>query len=286
MKRENVLIEALPYIREFHNAIIVIKIGGKALIDQKTLEGIAQDVVLLQYVGILPIIIHGGGAEITQKMEKIGKKAEFAAGVRITDEETLEIAQMVLIGKINHRIVCLIGKHGGKGIGLSGEDGRLFLARKKEPILFEGKTVDLGLVGEIEEINTDVLGMVCGYGYVPVIAPIAVDENGNSLNVNADVAAGEIASAVGAKKLIILTDVRGVLRDESDPGSVIPGIRMMEIDELIRKGVIRTGMIPKIEAGVKAMKSGVERAHIIDCMPHSILLEVFTDEGIGTMILP
>jgi acetylglutamate kinase len=285
MKRENVLIEALPYIREFHGSTVVIKIGGDALVDRKVLEEIVEDIVLLQYVGIIPIVVHGGGQEITQKMEESGKKPEFIAGVRITDEDTLEIAKMVLIGKINNDVVCLIGKYGSKGIGLSGKDGGLIVARKKEPMLLEGKLIDIGFVGEIERINTDILSIVCEKGYIPVISPIAVDGDGNSLNVNADITVGEIASAMHAKKLIILTGVPGVLMDENDENSVISEIRIREIDDLMRKGVIKSGMIPKLEASVRAIKSNVGRAHIIDSRrEHALLLEIFTEEGIGTMI--
>jgi len=288
IKREKVLIEALPYIREFYGSIFVIKLGGNALIDEKRMEDIVQDIVLLRFVGINPIIVHGGGPEITRKMEKMGKKAEFIAGLRITDDETLEIAKMVLVGKINDRIVTLIGKHGGKGIGLSGKDGKLITARKKDlqKIIVDGveKEIDLGWVGEVKCINPEILFIVVEKGYIPVISPIAVDDEGNSLNINADSVAGDIALSVGAKKLIILTDVEGLLMDVSDPSTLISKISLDEVKELMKRNVIHSGMIPKIQSGIKVVESGIS-CHIIDGRkPHSLLLELFSHEGIGTMI--
>jgi len=289
LRRENILIEALPYIREFHKSILVIKVGGKALIDPQTMDEIVQDVVLLRYVGVHPIIVHGGGSEITQKMEQMGKKPEFVAGLRVTDDETLEIAQMVLVGNVNHKLVSLIGKHGGKGIGLSGKDGGLIIAKKKDPqkvfVGGEEQDVDLGWVGDVRNINPELLYLVSENGYIPVISPIAMDETGNSFNVNADIAAGYIAAALKAKKLIMLTDVLGVLRDQSDRKSLISQIHVDEVSRLEKDGTIKGGMIPKIEACVKAVESGVEKAHIINArVQHSILLELFTDEGIGSMV--
>ena len=289
LKRENVLIEALPYIRELQDSITVIKIGGHAMLDQNVMEDIVRDLVLLRYVGVRPIVVHGGGPEITRNTEKMGKKPEFIAGLRITDEETLEIAQMVLVGKVNTRIVSLIGKHGAKGIGLSGKDGRLIVARKKSPqkVFIEGieKEVDLGWVGETESINPEILMLAVEKGYIPVISPIAVDIDGNSLNINADIVAGDIASSIKSKKLIMLTDVPGILQDPSDPKSLISHISLDEIKKLISSKNIQEGMIPKIEACVKAIEGSVEKAHIISGnLPHALLLELFTDKGIGTMI--
>ncbi|MDY6965984.1 MAG: acetylglutamate kinase [Halobacteriota archaeon] len=289
LTRENVLIEALPYIREFHDSILVIKVGGKALIDLKTMDGIIQDAVLLRYVGAFPILIHGGGSEITHKMELFGKKPEFVSGLRVTDDETLEIAQMVLVGNVNHRLVSMIGKHGGKGVGLSGKDGQLIMAKKKDPqrVLVKGEEqdVDLGWVGEVESINPEILWLVCENGYIPVVSPIAVDDMGNSLNVNADIVAGDIAAALKAKKLIMLTDVLGVLKDPSDPDTLISKIKIDEVDELMKGGTIKGGMIPKMEACVNAVESGVENAHIINgTLKHSTLLELFTNKGIGSMV--
>jgi acetylglutamate kinase len=289
MAIEHILIEALPYIREFHDSIMVIKVGGHAMVDAKIMEDIVKDVVLLRYVGIHPIIVHGGGPEITQKMEAMGKKSEFVAGLRITDDETLEIARMVLVGNINTKIVSLIGLNGGKGLGLSGKDGQLIMAKKKalQRIMYEGKEheVDLGWVGDVELINPEILIIAAGKGYIPVVAPIAVDEKGNSLNINADTVAGDIAVAMRAKKLILMTDVPGVLQKIGDESSRISRIQIDTVDDLIQKGIISGGMIPKIRSAADGVKRGVEKVHIIDgSKSHSILLELFTDQGIGTMI--
>ncbi|MGC9443370.1 MAG: acetylglutamate kinase [Candidatus Methanospirareceae archaeon] len=288
MKREEVLIEALPYIREFYGSKIVIKIGGHALVDESIMDKITQDLVLLRYVGICPIVVHGGGPEITRLMERLGKKPTFVGGLRITDDETMEIAQMVLVGNVNERIVSLIGTHGGKGIGLSGNDGALIVAKKKRKQKVgragEEQEVDLGWVGEIETINAEIINLMSEQGYIPVISPIAVDTAGNSLNVNADSVAGEIAATIKAKKLILLTDVPGVLSDPDDLTTLIARTTPLELQELIAKKLIGAGMIPKVEAGLRAAEGGVT-AHIIDGRkPHSLLLELFTDEGIGTMI--
>ena len=288
MKREEVLIEALPYIREFYGSKIVIKMGGHALVDESIMDKITQDLVLLRFVGICPIVVHGGGPEITRLMERLGKKPTFVGGLRITDDETMEIAQMVLVGNVNERIVSLIGTHGGKAIGLSGNDGALIVAKKKRKQKVgragEEQEVDLGWVGEIETINAEIINLTSEQGYIPVISPIAVDTAGNSLNVNADSVAGEIAATIKAKKLILLTDVPGVLRDPDDLTTLIVRTTPLELQELIAKKVIGAGMIPKVEAGLRAAEGGVT-AHIIDGRkPHSILLELFTDEGIGTMI--
>jgi acetylglutamate kinase len=287
--REQILIEALPYIREFHDSIMVIKVGGHAMVDPGLMEDIVQDVVLLRYVGIHPIIVHGGGPEITQKMEQMGKKSEFVAGLRITDDETMEIARMVLVGNINTRIVSAIGTYGGKGLGLSGKDGRLIMARKKalQRVTVEGREhdVDLGWVGDVEVINPEILIMAAGKGYIPVVAPIAVDEHGNSLNINADTVAGDIAAAMRAKKLILMTDVPGVLRDPADESTRISRIKLESIEDMIVDGTIAGGMIPKVLSAASAVEKGVEKIHIIDgSKSHSILLELFTDQGIGTMI--
>ncbi|MCK4458176.1 MAG: acetylglutamate kinase [Methanosarcinales archaeon] len=285
--RANILIEALPYIQEFADSIMVIKIGGNAIVEPSTLDDIIRDVILLQCIGIHPIIVHGGGPEISKKMERLGKKPEFAGGLRITDEETLEITRMVLVGNVNTKIVSMIGKYGGKGVGLSGKDGKLILARKKAPVTVEGveDAVDLGWVGETEIINPEIIMITSGRGYIPVIAPIAVDLAGNSLNLNADTVSGDIAAALRAKKLILLTDVPGVLLDHSVKNTRLSHISASDADDLIEKGVISGGMIPKVHAGVCAINGGVSKVHIIDgSKPHSLLLELLTDEGIGTMM--
>ena len=289
LKREDILIEALPYIREFHDSMMLIKMGGHAIVNPEIMEKIVQDIVLLKFVGIHPVIVHGGGPEITDKMERMGKKAEFIAGLRVTDDETMEIARMVLVGNVNSKIVSLISKHGGKGIGLSGSDGRLIVAKKiaLKKVTVEGveKMVDLGWVGETESINPEVVMILAGKGYIPVISPIATDEKGNDLNVNADTVAGDIASAIGARKLVSLTDVPGVLRDQKDPKTRISRIAFNEIDKLIADNIISGGMIPKVLSSAAALKGGVSQVHIIDGgSPHSLLIELFTNEGIGTMI--
>lgn len=288
-KRENVLIEALPYIRDFHDSVMVIKVGGHAMVNPSVMSDIIQDVVLLRFVGIHPVIVHGGGPEITEKMERMGKKPEFVGGLRITDDETMEIARMVLVGNINTRIVSLIGKHGGKGVGLSGKDGKMILARKKaaQRIMIEDveHDVDLGWVGETEIINPELINIVAANDYIPVISPIAMDAEGNALNINADTVAGDLADALHAKKLILMTDVPGVLRDQSDSSSRISRISVDEVESLIEEGIISGGMIPKMRSARASVLGGVERVHIIDgSISHSVLLELFTDQGIGTMV--
>jgi len=286
VKREQVLIEALPYIREFYDSIMVFKIGGSIMSDRTVLEDFIQDVVLLRYIGIHPIIVHGGGPEISQAMEKFGKKAEFVGGLRVTDRETLGIARMVLLGNINAELVNLIGKHGGKGIGLSGQDGMFLKARKKSPVKVQGKEpVDLGFVGEVEKVDPEILMIMAGKGYIPVVSPIAVDDEGNNLNVNADTAAGAVAIAMRAKKFFSITDVEGVRMNPDDPTSVISEFLASDFNRMVQEGVIKGGMIPKVEACVRVVQGGVDRAHIIDGRKHhAVLLELLTTEGVGTMI--
>ncbi len=286
IKREQVLIEALPYIREFYDSIMIFKIGGSIMSDRDILEDFIQDVVLLRYIGIHPVIVHGGGPEISEAMEKFGKKAEFVGGLRVTDKETLEIARMVLLGNINAELVNLIGKHGGKGIGLSGQDGMFLKARKKAPVKIQGKEpIDLGFVGDVESVDPEIMMIMAGKGYIPVISPIAVDMDGNNLNVNADTAAGAVAIAMRAKKFLSITDVEGVRMNPEDPSSVISEFPASDFDRLVQEGIIKGGMIPKVEACVRVVRGGVDKAHIIDGRKHhAILLELLTDEGIGTMI--
>ena len=288
MKDIDVLIEALPYIKKFHNKKILIKYGGHAMIDDEAMSSTARDTVLLKYVGMRPIIVHGGGPEISRSMDKLGKEPEFIEGLRVTDEETMEIIEMVLVGKISTEIVSNLIKHDGDAISVSGKDSSLIFAHKKGASKIEGieGEVDLGLVGEVDCINTDLLDMFVENNYIPVISPVGIAEDGTSLNLNADTAAGEVAGAIGAEKLIILTDVPGVLRDPNDPSSLIPKIRISEVPELIEQGILSGGMIPKIETCVRAIENGVESCHIIDGRKkHSILLEIFTTNGIGTMIV-
>lgn len=285
MKDVDVLTEALPYIKKFHNKKILIKYGGHAMVDDEAKSSTARDTVLLKYVGMKPLIVHGGGPEISRSMEKLGKESKFIKGLRVTDEETMEIIEMVLVGKISTEIVSELIKHDGQAISLSGKDSSLIFAHKTEAKKIDEELVDLGLVGEVDCVNTELLDMFISNDYIPVISPVGIAKDGTSLNLNADTAAGEVASAVGAEKLIILTDVPGVLRDPSDPTSLIQKIKISEVPELIESGIISGGMIPKIETCVQAIENGVESCHIIDGRKkHSLLLEIFTDEGIGTMI--
>ena len=284
-----VLIEALPYIRRFYDRRIVIKYGGAAMEDEKLIRSVMQDIVLMKYVGIRPIIVHGGGPRITAWMDKVGKVPEFIQGLRVTDAETVEIAEMVL-GLINKEIVARINQHGGKAIGLSGKDANLILAEKQETQITDETgqqtDVDLGFVGKIIGVNTESIMALDKADYIPVIAPIGVGIDGQTYNINADTMAGEIASAFQAEKLIVLTDTRGILRDLSDTSSLIPTIRMREVDQFIKDGFIAGGMRPKVEACTTALMGGVFKAHIIDGrIPHSLLLEVFTEGGIGTEIV-
>ncbi len=287
MKREEVLTEALPYIQQFHGKTMVIKLGGHAMIDAEILEKAIKDAVLLELVGIKVVLVHGGGPEITEKMKAMGKQPKFVSGLRITDEETLEIAQMVLVGKINSNIVSLIAKSGGKAVGISGNDGSLIVARKMTPqkVHIGGKEeeVDLGHVGEIEEINPAVLHTLLENRYIPVIAPLAIDRNGQSLNINADNAAGEIAIALKAYKLINMTDVDGIM--DKARSTVFRRLKASEARQLIMSGVVGEGMIPKVSSIVKAVFEGVSYGHVINGnIAHNLLLEMFTDEGVGTMI--
>jgi len=291
MKTVNILIEALPYIKKFHKKKILIKYGGHAMINECAMESTARDTVLLKYVGMEPIVVHGGGPEISRAMNKIGKEPEFIEGLRITDKETMDIVKMVLVGKINTEIVSKICLHGGKGVGLSGKDSRLIEACKKAPYVIinndTGKEtmVDLGLVGEIKSINPDIINVLTDQDYIPIISPIGVDSNGEALNLNADTVAGDIASKMDAEKLIILTDVPGILEDPEDPDSILRRIGIDEIGDLIKNGTITEGMLPKTITCIKAIEDGVSSAHIIDGrIEHSILLEIFTKKGIGTMI--
>jgi acetylglutamate kinase len=287
MKREDVLMEALPYIQKFHGKTIVIKIGGHAMVDAKILETVIQDAVLLRYVGMNVVLVHGGGPEITDKMKAMGKEPKFVAGLRITDQETLEIAQMVLVGKINDGIVSLIANCGARAVGLSGNDGNLLIARKMDlqKVLVGDveQEVDLGHVGEIEEVDPQVLHCLLEQGYIPVVAPIAIDRNGKSLNINADTAAAEIATALNAFKLINLTDVDGVMN--ADRSRIYHRMKLHEAEAMIEDGIIVGGMIPKLLGCMKAVGSGVASAHIVNGnRGHNLLLELFTDEGVGTML--
>jgi acetylglutamate kinase len=279
--------EALPYIQQFHGKTMVIKLGGHAMVDPGILENAIRNAVLLQYVGIRVVLVHGGGPEISAKMKALGKESKFVGGLRVTDQETLEIATMVLVGKINSGIVSLIAKCGARGIGLSGNDGNMIIARKMEPqrVSIQGKMqeVDLGHVGEVEEIDPSVLNILLDSDYIPVISPIAIDRSGQSLNINADTAAGDIAVALGAYKLITMTDVDGIM--DAGRTKVYRRLTVSDAEEMVRSGTISEGMIPKMASILKAVQSGVSFAHVINGnVGHNLLLELFTDEGVGTMV--
>ena len=290
MERVNILVEALPYIKKFYNKNVMIKYGGHAMVDDEAMDSTARDTVLLKYVGMQPIVVHGGGPEITRSMKKLGKEPKFIKGLRVTDEETMSIVKMVLVGNINTNIVSQICLHDGKGAGLSGKDNKLIQACKKIHKIKDEETgeieeIDLGLVGEIKKINPEILEMYTENGFIPVVSPIGIADDGTTLNLNADTVAGAIAGEMDAEKLIILTDVPGVLRDPNDPSSLMQKIHIDEIPALIEEGIITGGMIPKIETCVEALNNGVKSAHILDGrIKHTLLLEIFTKEGIGTMI--
>jgi acetylglutamate kinase len=288
--KAGVLIEALPYIRKFAGKTFVIKYGGHAMVSEELKNSVTQDIVLLKFIGINPIVVHGGGGEITALMEKLGKKAFFAGGLRVTDKETMEVVEMVLIGKINQEIVSLLNKHGGRAVGLSGKDSNLLMARKRPPVqvFVEGKeqSIDLGCVGDVVTVSPEVINTLSSNGYIPVISSVGVSPEGEGLNINADHVAGELAAALGAEKLIILTDVEGILEKPEDPGSLISSLHRQKVREMIISEKISSGMIPKVEACVRALNNNVSRTHIIDGrISHSMLLEIFTDKGIGTMVV-
>jgi acetylglutamate kinase len=274
------LLEALPYIREFHGKTVVIKYGGAAMTDPGLKEEFARDVVLLKYVGMNPVVVHGGGPDITRYMERLGMEVRFVEGLRVSDEATVEVAKMVLVGKQNKDIVLRLGRHGQPAVGLCGDDGLLFTVRKQ---LAAGET-DIGFVGQIEHVDADVLLHIAA-DYIPVIASVGADTDGNSYNVNADAAAAAVAEALGAFKVIFLTDVEGWRSDPEDPSSRISEATAAEVRE--RLGEVGGGMRPKLEACLHALAAGVDHAHIVDGRePHSLLLELFTDEGSGTKLWP
>lgn len=274
-KMASVLLEALPYIREFYGKVFVIKFGGSNLKLNGSKEAFIQDIILLKYTGIKPVVVHGGGPEITNLMKQLGVEPTFKNGYRVTDEKTMEIVEMVLVGKINKDLVMNLNLHGGKAVGLSGKDAQLIVAER------ETKYGDIGLVGKIRKVNPEILLTLIANDYIPVIAPVGFGEDGLSYNINADIAAAEIAKSLGAEKLILLTDVDGVLKD----GKVISELTVEEAEKLIEDGVVTGGMIPKLECAVAALMGGVNAVHIINGgVEHAILLEVFSREGIGTMI--
>ncbi|MGH7775542.1 MAG: acetylglutamate kinase [Candidatus Binatia bacterium] len=285
--KAEVLMEALPYIRRFYGKTFVIKYGGSAMVDEDLKASFAQDVVLLKYVGINPVIVHGGGPQIDQTLEKMGIARQFVRGMRVTDQATMDIVEMVLVGKINKQIVNLINQHGGMAVGLSGKDGGLILARKMSvSVASDGEPpeiIDIGLVGEIVGINPTVINSLDENKFIPVIAPVGVGEQGETYNINADLVAGQVAEALGAEKLILLTDVEGV---KDKKGGLLSTLKINQARKFIQDRVVGEGMIPKVECCIEALRGGVGKTHIIDGrVKHAVLLEIFTKEGVGTEVV-
>ena len=276
--RAKVLIQAMPYIKKFVGETTVVKYGGNAMLNEELKSAVMSDLVLMQLVGISVVLVHGGGPEINSMLDAVGKESVFKDGMRVTDDETIDIVQMVLAGKVNKSLVQHLEHHGGKALGMCGLDGRLLMADKL------ASAHDLGYVGEIREVNPEPLRMAMKDGYIPIVATVAGGYDGKVYNINADLAAAQIAAKLRAKKLILMTDIRGLLRDVDDENSLIPVVNVSEVPMLKRDGIIKDGMIAKIDCCVEAVRNGVNRAHIIDGrIEHSILLELFSDEGIGTM---
>jgi acetylglutamate kinase len=283
VRRAETLMEALPYIRAFQGKTLVIKYGGAAMEQADLKEQFAKDVLLLRLVGIRPVIVHGGGPQIGALMKRLGKEPRFVGGMRVTDEETMEIVEMVLVGKINKEIVGLINLHGGRAVGLSGKDGTLIRAHKRLHRTADGTMADIGLVGEVDAVNPELIRLLEEDGFIPVIAPVGVGSRGETYNINADLVAGDVAAALSAEKLIHLTDVQGI---QGGDGRHISTLTKQEAERLIKAGVIDGGMLPKVESSLRALAGGAQKAHIIDGrVPHAILLEVLTVEGIGTEII-
>jgi acetylglutamate kinase len=282
IQRAEILMEALPYIRAFQGKTLVVKYGGAAMEQANLKEQFAKDVLLLRLVGIRLVIVHGGGPQIGALMKRLGKEPRFVGGMRVTDEETVEIVEMVLVGKINKEIVGLINLHGGRAVGLSGKDGNLIRARKRLHRAADGQLADIGLVGEVEAVNPEAIRLLEENGFIPVIAPVGVGSGGETYNINADLVAGDVAAALLAEKLIHLTDVQGI---NGEDGRHVSTLTRREAERLIKAGVIDGGMLPKVESSLRALAGGAQKAHIIDGrVPHAILLEVLTKEGIGTEI--
>ncbi|OGI49465.1 MAG: acetylglutamate kinase [Candidatus Muproteobacteria bacterium RIFCSPHIGHO2_02_FULL_65_16] len=288
--RARILTEALPYIQRFHGKTIVIKYGGNAMVDEALKQGFARDVVLMKLVGMNPVVVHGGGPQIGKHLEKIGKKSEFVQGMRVTDRETMDVVEMVLGGLVNKEIVNLINQHGGKAVGLSGKDGGLIRARKMvlqaapENESLPSEIVDIGHVGEVQSIDPRLVALLDTGDFIPVLAPIGVGEDGQTYNINADVVAGKLAITLAAEKLMLLTNTAGVLDRD---GKLLTGLNVKQVNALIGDGTIHGGMLPKVRYALDAVASGVKSAHIVDGrVEHAVLLEIFTDEGVGTLIRP
>ena len=278
--KAHVLVQALPYLQKYDNKVVVIKYGGNAMIDEELKQAVMSDIVLLSQVGIKVVLVHGGGPEISATLKAMGKESKFVGGLRYTDAETADIVQMVLAGKVNKNLVSLMGKAGGKAIGLCGIDGGMLTAKKHEG------DVDLGFVGDVEKVNTSTILDCLDAGYTPVIATVGCDEEGQVYNINADTAAARIAAELHAENLMLMTDIRGLLRDKVDDDTLIPVVQVSEVPYLVSQGIIQGGMIPKVQCCVEAVRRGVKRTFIIDGrIPHSILIEMLSDEGIGTMFI-
>ena len=278
--KAHVLVQALPYLQKYDNKVVVIKYGGNAMIDEELKQAVMSDIVLLSQVGIKVVLVHGGGPEISATLKAMGKESKFVGGLRYTDAETADIVQMVLAGKVNKNLVSLMGKAGGKAIGLCGIDGGMLTAKKHEG------DVDLGFVGDVEKVNTSTILDCLDAGYTPVIATVGCDEEGQVYNINADTAAARIAAELHAENLMLMTDIRGLLRDKEDDDTLMPVVQVSEVPYLVSQGIIQGGMIPKVQCCVEAVRRGVKRTFIIDGrIPHSILIEMLSDEGIGTMFI-
>jgi len=285
--KAHLLLEALPYIRQFYGQTVVIKYGGHAMVDEQLQESFALNVILLKYIGINPVIVHGGGPQIGRMLKLLNIESQFKQGLRVTDDATMDVVEMVLVGKVNKNIVNLINLKGGSAVGLSGKDGRLITARKLEMVLERGdappEIIDLGKVGEVTGINTQLITTLLGQGFIPVIAPVGVDEEGETYNINADTVAGAVAAALGAKRLVLLTDVSGVLDKDK---TLISSLDIKEASQAMADGVLVGGMIPKVSCCMEAVDAGVEKAHILDGrVENCIILELFTRSGIGTEII-
>lgn len=288
MERADILLEALPYIRRFYNKTIVIKYGGHAMVDEDLKDKFARDVVMMKYIGMHPVVVHGGGPQIGSFLKKLGKESKFVQGMRVTDEETMDIVEMVLVGMVNKEIVGLINQHGGQAVGLSGKDGNLIEAEKyylndEKAKITPPEIIDIGLVGKVKAVNAELIVSLGQNSFIPVIAPTGIGEHGETYNINADVVAGEVAAALKAEKLLLLTDVAGVLDADK---KLIQTMTNQDALNLIDDGTVEGGMFPKVKCCLKALRGGVKKAHIIDGrLKHAILLEVFTDKGIGTEIV-
>ena len=289
IKKADILLESLPYIKEFAGRTIVIKYGGSAMVSENLRSNFARDIILLRYVGIKPVVVHGGGPQIGKTLEKMGKKTRFVRGHRVTDDETMDVVEMVLGGKVNKEIVALIQKHGGKAVGLTGKDGGLFFAEK---LLIEESTegdgppeiIDPGKVGRITSVHPEVIHRLDEGNFIPVIAPVGVDADGNTYNINADSVAGAIAAALKAEKLLLMTDVPGITDEKGD---LVSSLDRKALDQMVASGVVHGGMIPKVDAATFSIEEGVSKVHIVDGrVDHAVLLEIFTQTGIGTEIVP